>query len=143
MNVRAIVFNLGRTDYRERYLIAYVKRAQGSLVVQLERHADALEVAQGMFLGTGILAGVRGHTRFLQSLFPYVRSWAGKKIGRGGLLRLYSCLISHTAWRVFPGLVRHLCGAQRPPRPLIRHPQEGPTIQTESHQGPNSNQITT
>jgi hypothetical protein len=110
VDIRTLVFNLGRTDFRDKYLIACTKRTQSSTTVGSSKFAESVQTSHAMMEGIAVLVAVRGIVRFVQSLFQaYHLGWHGSnRLTSKSFWRICFVLLSHAAWRVFPLLTRHL-----------------------------------
>lgn len=111
-DINLLVFNLGRVDFRDRFLIEHALQVQSSTnnhVLTMER---AIAVSFGMFNHIGTLIEMCGIVRFTGQLLDSP-SWVKRENGAGKLTKTIiwatlKTLLAHRCWRAFPGLVRHL-----------------------------------
>jgi hypothetical protein len=112
-DIRILIFNLGRVDFRRKHLAAYAMQVQSSLSVSGSAGERAVDVSEEMFTAIGVLVEMRAVVLFLQRL-----CWGLALIHRDGRWRITrdkppsistlwlvcQTLLAHKCWRAFPGL---------------------------------------
>ena len=118
LDIRLLVFNLGRADFRKKHLHAYAMAVQSSLrVVSIEQ---AIECSHSMMAAVGALIEVRGIMRLLQRLLfglSLVASEDGHVIisNKEQLGNRTSVVPrSHTLWMTSKTLLAHRCWRRLP-----------------------------
>ena len=141
LDIRILVFNLGRADFHRRHLRAYAMEVQASLTASSME--AAVDMCDNMLAAVGALVEMRGILKFIQSLFSglELRCNDGKWImtNESALLspqdaipKAYSLwttcktLLVHRCWRMFPPLALKLTEAMASssvqPARLATHP---------------------
>jgi hypothetical protein len=138
-DVRVLVFNLGRVDFRRKHLTAYALEVQSSLSsVAAER---SLEVCEQMFTAIGVLVHMRAVVLLVQRLCRGLTlvSSAGRCVitnkGSPKLTTLWlvaRTLLAHKCWRLFPAL------SVRLPEILLGGSFRGVRLQTDDFVEPDS-----
>ena len=124
LDVRILVFNLGRADFRRRHLRAYALEVQASLTTSSME--AAIDMEESMLAAVGALVEIRGILQFIQNLFSgyelrcksdgqwvitneYALQPRNKVVPKAYSLWL-TCktLLLHRCWRQFPRLVLKL-----------------------------------
>ena len=124
LDVRILVFNLGRADFRRRHLRAYAMEIQASLTTSSME--AAVDMADSMLAAVGALVEIRGILKFIQNLCSgyelrcksdgkwIITNAYALKPGNVVVPKAYSLwltcktLLLHRCWRQFPRLVLKL-----------------------------------
>ena len=127
LNIKLLIFNMGRANFRDAFLIKYTKKTQRSLHVDVGRFQDAVQTGEAMLEGIRQLLYLTGLVRFLKTLFDmYHLGWHRHCFPSDGnglvtaaasakntftvrnLTVMVMTLANHAAWRTFPLLCRYL-----------------------------------
>lgn len=110
-NIRILVFNIGRADFRKQNLSAYALEVQSSMSIGSTRRA--LQCMEHMFAASGALVEMRGILRMVQALssgFAFVQKENKavltikdqKEKNKKALWMTSQTLLAHRCWRTFP-----------------------------------------
>ena len=122
-DIRILVFNLGRADFRRKYLRAYALEVQASLTASSME--SAINISEGMMTAVGVLVEMRGILKFIQGLFSGYelvcknKRWVITNESRllnphSVIPKAYSLwltcktLLTRKCWRTFPNLALKL-----------------------------------
>ena len=119
LDIRMLVFNCGRSDFRSKHSAKVNLIAQSTLAVGSNAHAAmANDISRAMLDSTAALVAMLGIVRLLEQ-FLHTPQWVrGVDIGTGELRpvlfknytlwALARTLLAHSCWRQFPTLSVHL-----------------------------------
>ncbi len=111
-DIRFLVFNISRCDFREKHLVPHALESQATGRAGVQAAAGAINLSQEMFKAIGVLMEMRAIVILLQRLLVAARIVV--RAPEAGRLKMYTIwavartLLSHRGWRKFPGLTRHL-----------------------------------
>ncbi len=113
VDINLLVFNLGRADFRNKYMLPYMMLIQTSNKPDLG-HAckTALGVVGEMLEATRSLVQMQGITRFISNLFrghhALLREGRKSNVTKKVLWVTTTTLLTHGCWRYFPELALRL-----------------------------------
>ena len=114
LDIRLLVFNLGRVDYRQKHLAAYALECQTSLNINLLPGDAAYTCSKEMLAAIGSLVEMQGIVRMMQHICTGV---VFEQRGKVGVMKYVEIpkmattwwttlrtLLAHRCWRYFPKL---------------------------------------
>ena len=114
MSIHLLVFNMGKSDFREKHLATYALRVQASL--SIAGLSASLRTSSDMFRCIGALVTMRGIVSFIRRVclaLPSVHSDGSSRkdwTKRQALRLTLQTLLAHKCWRQLPLLAAHLPG---------------------------------
>ena len=120
LDIRVLVFNLARVDYRSKHLAAFALECQTSLNMNMLPGDAAYTCSKEMLAAVGALVEMQGIVRMLREICS---GWVFEQRGKGGILKKVDLgksltgwwttlrtLLAHRCWRYFPKLALKLPG---------------------------------
>ena len=112
MSIHVLVFNMGKSDFREKNLAAYALEVQASL--SIAGLSSVLRTSADMLRSIGALVNMRGIVSFMRRLCQNLLSVhtdgssRTEKITKTTLRVTFHSLLAHNCWRQLPLLASHL-----------------------------------
>ena len=140
LDIRVLVFNLGRVDYRKKHLAAYALECQTSLNMNLLPGDAAYTCSKEMLAAVGALVEMQGIVRMMQQICSGVVFEQRDKVGilkKVDIPKMATTwwttlrtLLAHRCWRCFPKLAVKL------PEILLGGSFNGVKLQSETFHEP-------
>ena len=140
LDIRVLVFNLGRVDYRKKHLAAYALECQTSLNMNLLPGDAAYTCSKEMLAAVGALVEMQGIVRMMQQICSGVVFEQRDKVGilkKVDIPKMATTwwttlrtLLAHRCWRYFPKLAVKL------PEILLGGSFNGVKLQSETFHEP-------
>ena len=106
-DIRLLVFNLGRADFRSKHTTPIARVVEGTTYSAIETQVVCMEFSFAMFRSLGALLDIRAIITLLKALLEPT-AYARPNFQKSTVWATAKTLFAHRAWRHFPGLTRHL-----------------------------------
>ena len=106
-DIKLLVFNLGRADFRAKHTTPIALLVQGTDYSAIDSQVVCLELSFAMFRSLGALLDLRAIITLLEALLEPT-AYARPNFRKQVVWATAKTLFAHRAWRDFPGLTRHL-----------------------------------
>ena len=106
-DIKLLVFNLGRADFRAKHTTPIALLVQGTDYSAIDSQVVCLELSFAMFRSLGALLDLRAIITLLEALLEPT-AYARPNFRKQVVWATAQTLFAHRAWRDFPGLTRHL-----------------------------------